>query len=720
MEGNASLIRGDALYETLFDQTPAGIAVQGKDGRVIRVNKTFCDMFGYSMDEVIGIQLDEIVAPDDDLKPEARKISEKVIGGENLFLETERIRRDGTRLPVSIKGAPITEEGRVVGVYVIYEDISDRKKAEDQLRGERAQFERIMLDLPDGIVIFGSDSRVLRTNPAFDTLFSLDAGEAAGHYLWDVVGGEDRSEEVRLNIEKLKENKWVDHESVRTRKNGTKVHVSVRGASISPNGEPSEFLAIYRDISGRKWAEETIATERAYFENLFTNCPVAVALVDSSGVIQRINTSFVELFGYGKQECAGRLLDDLIAPGETAEDAAALTREAAEGGRVKAERMRRKKDGTWINVQIIAVSFPGIAGQTVVHAIYQDITERKILEEHARYMGYHDSLTGLYNHAFIEEEIQRLDTPRQLPISVIMADMDNLKLVNDAFGHTEGDKLILEAGNILRSSCRQEDIVARCGGDEFLFLLPRTTLQDARTICGRIKKDCDRQNGSLVSLSLAVGAATKENVTHDFVQVLKKAENDMYRDKLLNSERSRGAIFRRLESFLESDQHRKAHIDRLAQLAELFGESLSMSRDEIAKLSALARFHDVGLMPVPVEVLYKEGPLDIEEMEMIRKHPERGYHIARNLPEIAPVAECILSHQETYDGKGYPRGLSREDIPLPARIIHLLCAYEVMTGWRSYAPVLSKEKALEEIASRAGSQFDPRLAGLFIRMQASA
>lgn len=720
MEGNASLIRGDALYETLFDQAPVGIVVQGRDGRIVRANQAFCDMFGYSRDEVIGFDLDEIVAGDADCRSEAREISGKVIGGESLSLETERIRRDGMRFPVSIKGVPVKEEEKVVGVYVIYEDISDRKETEDLLRRERTQFERIMLDSPDGIAIFDSSGRILRTNPAFENLFGLDAGEAVGRYLCDVAGGEDSAEEVCLNIERLKMGQDVDHESARKRKNGTKVHVSVRGASISPNGEPSEFLAIYRDVSDRKWAEEALATERGYFENLFVNCPEAVALVDSSGVIQRINRSFEELFGYRKQECTGKLLDELIAPGEMGEDAAELTRDAAEGGRVKVERTRRKKDGTWINVQIIAVSFTGIAGQTVVYAIYQDITERKLFEEHARYMGYHDGLTGLYNQAFIEEEIQRLDTPRQLPISVVMVDLDNLKLVNDAFGHLEGDKLILEAGNILRSCCRREDIVARCGGDEFLLLLPETPLQDARTICDRIRQGCECQSGSLISLILAIGVASKEDVTQDFMHVLKKADDDMYLDKLLRSEKSRAAIFRRLEIFLEFDHRRKAHIERLMGLACRFGEFLSMRKDEIANLELLARFHDVGLMPVPADILYRAEPLEIEEMEMIRKHPERGYHIAKNLPDITPVAECILSHQETFDGKGYPRGLSGEDIPLPARIIHLLCAYEVMTGWRSYAPVLSKEEALKEIASHAGSQFDPRLVGLFVKMQSSA
>lgn len=595
MEGKAGPIRRDTFYETLFDQIPAGIVIQGLDGKIIRVNRAFCDIFGYSMDEVIGHDLDEIVVQDAGLEAEARKISENVIRGESFSIETERTRKDGTRFPVSIRGVPIIEEGRIVAAFGIYDDISERKKAEDSL-----------------------------------------------------------------------------------------------------------------------------ATERNYFENLFMNSPAAVALVDVSGVIQRINTSFEELFGYLQHECAGIPIDDLIASGEMMEDAASLTREVAEGSRIKAERRRRKKDGTWVDVQIIAVPFPGIAGQKVVYAIYQDITERKLFEEHARYVGYHDSLTGLYNQAFIEEEIRRLDVPRQLPISVVMADLDNLKLVNDAFGHMEGDRLIIKAGNILQSCSRREDIVARCGGDEFMLLLPGTAMQDAKTICGRIRKDCASQRGNFISLSLAIGVAAKEDVTQDFANVLKKADDDMYRDKLLRSGKSRKAIFRRIEEFLGSDLRRRAHIERLKELAVLFGKFLLMSDDEMAKLDLLARFHDVGLMSVPDEILYRKGPLGIGEMEIIRKHPERGYRIAKNMPDIAHVAECILSHHETYDGNGYPRELSGEDIPLPARIIHLLCAYEVMTGWRLYGPVFSKEEALEEIASHAGGQFDPRLADLFIRMQNSA
>ena len=353
----------------------------------------------------------------------------------------------------------------------------------------------------------------------------------------------------------------------------------------------------------------------------------------------------------------------------------------------------------------------------MVYAIYQDITERKIFEEHARFTSYHDSLTGLFNQAFIEEEIQRLDTARQLPISVIMADLDNLKLVNDAFGHVEGDKLIIQTGNLLRSCCRQEDIVARCGGDEFLVLLPGTSLQDAGKIADRIREGC---NGNLkenfIPLSIALGLAAKTDVTEDFVQIIRKADEEMYLDKLMKSERSRQVIFEKVEAFLEGDQRRKSHIDRLTNMASLFGGFMSMRKDEIDRLLLLARFHDVGLISVPTDILFREGPLNPDEMEMVRKHSERGYHIARAIPQLTVVAEGILSHQEKYDGSGYPRGLVGEAIPLAGRIMHLLCAYEAMTGWRSYAPMVSRSEALEEIEQKAGSQFDPRLAGLFLKM----
>ncbi len=707
----------EAFYETLFDQSPLGIAIQAPDGIVIRANGAFCDMFGYGREEVLGVHLDDLVARDNKLSPEAGDVSVRVTGGEKIYLEAVRTRKDGSKIPVSIRGVPIRENGKILAVYAIYENISERRKVEKQMTREKALFERVLLDSPDGIAIFNSEGVVTRTNPAFEHLFGLDPGDALGHPLWDVVGRGAKEDDVRDNVDRLMEEKRVDHESVRFRKDGSEIHVSVRATAITVQRGSEEYLAIYREITERIRWEEDLATERVYFENLFMNSPLAIALVDGDGSIQRVNSAFEKLFGYASWECIGRNLDGLIAPGELTEDAERLTRKVAKGGTIQAERSRRRKDGSWVDVQINAVSFPVTGGQTVIYAIYQDITERKIFEEKFRYFGYHDSLTGLYNSAFFEEEMRRLDTPRQLPVSLVLADVDNLKLVNDAFGHIEGDRLILEAGRILQSCCRQEDIIARCGGDEFVMLLPGTSLLEARSICDRIREACGRRvTNSIIPPSIALGVAVKDEVTQDFIQVRKKADDDMYLDKLMRSERSRSAIYTRIVNFLESDRRRNAHIQRLRKLSRLFASYLSMKQDETEKLLLLAQFHDVGLMPVPAEVLYREGPLEPGEWEDVRKHPERGYHLARNLSPITPVAEDILCHHEHFDGSGYPRGLSGDDIPIASRIMNLLCAYEVMTGWRSYRPSFTHEEALGEVASGAGGQFDPRLSGLFINL----
>ena len=402
----------EAFYETLFDQSPLGIAIQAPDGIVIRANGAFCDMFGYGREEVLGVHLDDLVARDNKLSPEAGDVSVRVTGGEKIYLEAVRTRKDGSKIPVSIRGVPIRENGKILAVYAIYENISERRKVEKQMTREKALFERVLLDSPDGIAIFNSEGVVTRTNPAFEHLFGLDPGDALGHPLWDVVGRGAKEDDVRDNVDRLMEEKRVDHESVRFRKDGSEIHVSVRATAITVQRGSEEYLAIYREITERIRWEEDLATERVYFENLFMNSPLAIALVDGDGSIQRVNSAFEKLFGYASWECIGRNLDGLIAPGELTEDAERLTRKVAKGGTIQAERSRRRKDGSWVDVQINAVSFPVTGGQTVIYAIYQDITERKIFEEKFRYFGYHDSLTGLYNSAFFEEEMRRLDTPR--------------------------------------------------------------------------------------------------------------------------------------------------------------------------------------------------------------------------------------------------------------------------------------------------------------------
>jgi len=176
--------------------------------------------------------------------------------------------------------------------------------------------------------------------------------------------------------------------------------------------------------------------------------------------------------------------------------------------------------------------------------IGRDITERKNAEERIHYLSFHDSLTGLYNRAYLEEEIKRLDTERQLPIGIIMMDVNGLKLFNDAYGHQMGDQLLKTAADVLRKICRKEDLIARLGGDEFIVFLPKTSLGEVEVIRKRIIDECGKTQIGTISLplSMAIGICVKEKSEEDINKVFQEAEDRMYQNKLTESRSIRSTI----------------------------------------------------------------------------------------------------------------------------------------------------------------------------------
>jgi len=380
----------------------------------------------------------------------------------------------------------------------------------------------------------------------------------------------------------------------------------------------------------------------------------------------------------------------------------------------------KRKDGSEIWVE----TTPHVVYDTnghVVHyeGIVRDITERKRWEERVRYLGFHDMLTGLYNRAYFEEELKRLDTERQLPLSLIMADVNALKLVNDAFGHHRGDQLLKKMAGIIRRSCRKEDVVARWGGDEFIMLLPRTTGAVSERICERVKKACNEASQDPIQPSVALGAATKTSIEQDIDEVLREAEDCMYGNKLLESRNTRTLIISSLEETMwKKDNETREHIERVKKLALKLGRDLGLGDNQMKELALLAALHDIGKISISNDILLKAGHLSEAEWEIIKRHPETGYHIAEWSHKLAPIAEAILAHHEWWDGSGYPHGLKGEEIPLISRIVSIVDAYDVMTHERPYARTLGQDEAIMEIKKSAGCQFDPVLAEKFANLLA--
>ncbi len=347
----------------------------------------------------------------------------------------------------------------------------------------------------------------------------------------------------------------------------------------------------------------------------------------------------------------------------------------------------------------------------------KDITEILKREKDINYLLYRDSLTGLYNRRFFEEELKRLDTGRQLPIAIVMIDVNGLKVINDTYGHKAGDKHLQKVGDILKNSIRQEDILARWAGDEFVILMPDTDYEAARQLYKRIKSNCliSYQNGDPVSV--AIGISVKSNSEMDINKVLEEADQDMYKDKTIETEHSGEYLIEYMMNQLEEKSFEtKEHLDQVKDLALGLAERLGLGDKKKEELGFMAQFHDIGLIVLPEDLINKRDRLNKEDWRKLRKHPEYGNRIISSLRAYNEISENILSHHEWWNGQGYPEGLKGEEIPLASRIIAIADAYEVMTSGRPYKPARSPEEALTELKNYRGIQFDGRLVDEFVKM----
>ncbi len=346
----------------------------------------------------------------------------------------------------------------------------------------------------------------------------------------------------------------------------------------------------------------------------------------------------------------------------------------------------------------------------------QDISERKKYEQSILYLSYRDPLTNLHNRRYYTEEIQRLDQEKYYPLTVISADINGLKIMNDAFGHDAGDLLLCSVADELVKAFKNESRIARIGGDEFIIMLPNTSREKALQMITEAKQNIEVNQIHGMNISVSFGASTK--ISSELVQdTLKAAENDMYSHKLFEISSHRSETIKTILNTLhEKNPREEKHSARVSMICTKIGSEIKMSKEEISMLKAISNLHDIGKIAIDEAILNKPGKLDDHEWEAIKRHPEIGYRILTASAEYKDIAEDILCHHERYDGKGYPRGLAGENIPIRARIISIADAYDAMISERPYRKPMSHEQALDEIKRCRGTQFDPAITDVFIRL----
>lgn len=351
--------------------------------------------------------------------------------------------------------------------------------------------------------------------------------------------------------------------------------------------------------------------------------------------------------------------------------------------------------------------FIGIVG--VAH----DITEQKKFEEDLKHLSYTDSLTGLHNRAYFTKKVNELIKEEAFPIRIIMGDVNGLKMVNDTFGHIEGDNLIIAMSNRLKS-LYNNDLIFRWGGDEFILLVPNC---NSCVECDLMRKITTIDNSSLnlnFTLSMSIGSSIIKNKYDNLDDALKDAENELYSHKLLVGKNVRISILTNLIKTLHvKNIENIEHIDRVIDLCLKLGKKLNLSLETLDELALIAKLHAIGKIAISEEILLKPETLSYEEFEIMKTHSEKGYRLLMTIPELNHIAKGILSHHENYDGSGYPLGLSKNEIPLISRIFSIVDAYDTMTNNSLYNKTKTKLEAIAELKKCSGTQFDPKIVELF-------
>ena len=472
----------------------------------------------------------------------------------------------------------------------------------------------------------------------------------------------------------------------------------------------------------RRAVQEKLYKERSKYLQTLISIGDGVMVVDTSGKIEMLNKVAQHLTGWSTKEAKGRHYrevfvlthDDCV--GEIV-DPINRVMETDEIEELKNHALLTSKDGTIYHLEDSAAPIKDEGGMTIgVVLVFRDVTEKKQQQRAIEYLSFHDALTGLYNRRFLEEELQRLDTVRNLPISIIMGDVNGLKLTNDIFGHAHGDVFLTKIAEIMKKICRSDDIIARWGGDEFVILLPKTSIQEAKQIQNRIKLEFAEDGIKVIKGNISLGCDVKTSMDQKLLECLASAEEKMYAAKVLERDDFKSTTLDSIITTMQSDNpEEEEHALRVSQWCHDLGVRMELPHVKIRRLKLAGYFHDIGKIVLDKDLLDQNSSFSEEEWTEIKKHPIMGYRILNAFDDTMSLADAVLHHHERWDGTGYPKGLKGQEIPFLARVVAVANCYDRLSQTCEGEAALFHRNSLMELKKLDG-QLDPEITREFIKM----
>lgn len=562
----AALRASEESYRLLFDSVGDAVFLQDREGRIVEINQVACERMGYTREQLVGLTPAEFAAPEHAAHVPARV--ERILRDGLAVFESVHVRADGVRIPVEINARVFLRSGEPMLLSVV-RDITERTR-EQQLReavyrvSEAASRVQIVDELypavheaiaslmpagnfyvalydperdelafpyivdelepppPPGPLGRGLTAYVIRSGEAlqappevFERLAAAGEVEALGPPAVDWLGAPLRLGERVLG-------------ALVVQSYSEGVRYSPRDAQVLVFVAEQVAMAIERAR-----AAEALRESEGRLRSLLASQGEGTAVVDTEERFLFANPAAERVFGVAPDGLIGRSLTEFLDPtGRASVRQQTRLRQQGETGRYELEILR--PDGLRRILSITATAWRSHTGEFLGSiGVFRDVTEQKRAEQRMEFLSTHDTLTELYNRAYFEVELARLQSGRAFPVSVIVVDVDHLKQTNDAHGHAAGDELLRRAARVLRTSFRAEDVVARTGGDEFAVLLPQTSASAAQVALWRVRRALEEHNQERheIPLSLSLGTATAERGA-SLSEVLEQADARMYEDKL--------------------------------------------------------------------------------------------------------------------------------------------------------------------------------------------